>query len=128
MDAGDRFSLSELLLDRQIFDVDGEAVGKVDDVELTVPDDGGPPVATAVLCGPLALGPRIGGRLGRLWAALGQRLRPNDDPEPSRIPLHQVGPVDRTKVTLTVSRDQLDVDRVRDWTRDHIIAPIPGSG
>jgi hypothetical protein len=128
MDAGDRFSADELLLDRQIFDVDGEAAGKVDDLELTESADGGPPVLTAILTGPLALGPRIGGRIGAWWAAVGRRLRPNDDPQPNRIPAHQVGRVSRTELRLTVSRDRLDSDRLRDWTRDHIVGPIPGSG
>jgi hypothetical protein len=102
-------------------------VGKVDDLELAVPDDGGPPVLTAILCGPTALGPRIGGRFGQWWAAIGRRLRPNDESYPNRIPIHQVGKVDRTKLTLTVSRDRLDADRMRDWTRDHIVGRIPGA-
>jgi hypothetical protein len=127
MQTDDQFSLSELLLDRQIFDVDGEAVGKVDDVELTPSADGGPPVLTAILCGPLAFGSRIGGRPGRWWAAVARRLRPRDDPQPSRIPLHEVDHVDRREMRLNVSRDRLDADRLRDWVRDHIIGPIPGS-
>lgn len=122
-----RFSLVGLLLDRQIYDVDGEAVGKVDDVEITEPEGGGPPVLTAILCGPLALGPRIGGRVGRWWTAVGRRLRPGGDPYPNRIPINQVERVDRREVRLTVSRDVLDADRMRDWVRDHIIGRIPGS-
>lgn len=122
-----RFSLVGLLLDRQIYDVDGEAVGKVDDVEITEPEGGGPPVLTAILCGPLALGPRIGGRVGRWWTAVGRRLRPGGDPYPNRIPINQVDRVDRREVRLTVSRDVLDADRMRDWVRDHIIGRIPGS-
>jgi hypothetical protein len=127
MQADDRFSLMELLIDRQIVDVDGLQTAKVDDVEFDVPPDGGQPVLTAILAGPLALGPRIGGRLGAWWAAMGQRLRPNDDPRPNRIPIDQVARLNRTELALTVSRDVLDVDRLRDWTRDHLIAPIPGS-
>jgi sporulation protein YlmC with PRC-barrel domain len=122
----DHFSVAELLLDRQIFDVDGEAIGKVDDIELTE-NEGGPPVLTAILCGPLALGPRIGGPLGRWWAAIGRRYRPGSSSYPTRIPMNQVGRVDRREVRLTVSRDVLDADRFRDWVRDHIIGRIPGS-
>ncbi len=127
MDAGKRFSADEMLLDRQIFDADDQPLGKVDDLELTLPDGGGPPVLTAILCGPTALGPRIGGRIGQWWAAVGRRLRPSDEPYPNRIPLDQVGKVDSTRLTLTVSRDVLDADRMRDWTRDHIIGRIPGA-
>lgn len=123
-----QFFADELLLDRQIFDVDGLPVGKVDDIEMTEDPDGGPPVLTAILTGPLALGPRIGDTIGRWWAAVGRRLRPNDDPHPNRIPISQVADVDRAQLRLTVSRDRLDADRLRDWTRDHIIEPIPGSG
>jgi hypothetical protein len=127
MRSDERVSANEMLLDRQIFDVDGEPVGKIDDLEFAEPDGGGPPVLTAFLSGPTALGPRIGGRIGLWWGAFGRRLRPADDPYPNRIPLNKVDEVDRTKVTLRVSRDELDADRFRDWTRDHIIGRIPGS-
>jgi hypothetical protein len=128
MRADERFSADELLLDRQIFDADGLPVGKVDDLELTEDPGGGPPVLTAILTGPLALGPRIGDRIGGWWAAIGRRLRPNDDPYPNRIPLTRVDRVDRRELVLTVSRDRIDADRLRDWTREHLIGPIPGSG
>jgi hypothetical protein len=128
MRADRELSADELLLDRQILDVDGEAVGKVDDLELTEPPDGGAPVLTAFLSGPTALGPRIGGRLGLWWASIGRRLRPVDADYPNRIPINQVEAVDRTEVRLSVSRDVLDADRFRDWTRDHIIGRIPGAG
>lgn len=128
MDAGERFSADDFLLDRPIFDVDGEPIGMIDDLELTDPGDGGAPVLTALLCGPAALGPRIGGSLGRWWAAIGRRLRPNDEPYPNRIAINLVGKVDRAEIVLTESRDRLDADRFRDWTRDHIIGRIPGAG
>ncbi|MFC0531955.1 hypothetical protein [Phytohabitans kaempferiae] len=123
-----RFTADELLLDRQIYDVDGAAVGKVDDLELTEPDDGGEPYISALLCGPTALGPRIGGRLGIWWAAIGRRMRPKDDPYPNRIPAEDIDYADRLQLRLRVSRDQLDADRFRDWTRDHIIGRLPGAG
>lgn len=128
MKADSELSADEMLLDRQIFDVDGAAIGKIDDLELTEPGDGGAPVLTAFLCGPTALGPRIGGRLGLWWAAIGRRLRPTDEAYPNRIPIGKVDCVDRAQVRLTVSRDVLDADRFRDWTRDHIIGRIPGAG
>lgn len=128
MKADREVSADELLLDRQIIDVDGEALGKIDDLELTEPSDGGAPVLTALLSGPTALGPRIGGRLGRWWAAVGRRLRPTDEEYPNRIPIDDVDCVDRTQVRLSVSRDWLDADRFRDWTRDHIVGRIPGAG
>lgn len=128
MKADRELSADEMLLDRQILDVDGAALGKIDDLELTEPDGGGPPVLTALLSGPTALGPRIGGRLGKWWAAIGRRLRPTDEAYPNRITIDLVERLDRTEVRLSVSRDVLDPDRFRDWTRDHIIGRIPGAG
>jgi hypothetical protein len=83
--------------------VGGEPLGKIDDLELTEPPDGGAPVLTALLCGPTALAPRIGGRLGAWWGAIGRRLRPTDEEYPNRIPIRQVASVDRFEVRLTVS-------------------------
>lgn len=51
------------LLDRQVVDVDGRLVAKVDDVELTVGEDGSL-VPTGILVGLPALLPRFGPRLG----------------------------------------------------------------
>lgn len=50
------------LLDRQIVDLDGRLVGKVDDVELT--EDGPDLVPTGLMVGSAALAPRFGRRLG----------------------------------------------------------------
>ncbi|WP_213455165.1 hypothetical protein [Rhizomonospora bruguierae] len=102
-----RLWVNELLLDRQIFDVDGEPVGKVDDLEFTVPDDGGPPVLTAFISDTAALGPRIGGRLGAWWLAIGRRFQARADRDPYRVPTALVEDVDRTEVRLTVPRYRL---------------------
>jgi hypothetical protein len=123
-----RFSANDLLLDREILDVHGTAVGKIDDLELTEPDGGGPPVLTAFLHGPTALGPRIGGLLGAAWSALGRRLHPAADPEPHRVPLRLVDTLDRAHIRLSVPVDELPVNRFRYWARDTLIGPIPGSG
>nr|WP_221247406.1 hypothetical protein [Gordonia humi] len=101
------------LLDRQILDATREPVGVVDDV---VFDDGGgdgPPRVAALLTG-RALIDRILG----------------DVPEPSRLTsvdarlLEDVGVV----VSLSAGDDELgDVGWVERWTRDHVVARIPGS-
>ena len=49
---------------------------------------------TALLCGPTAFGPRIGGRLGTWWQAIGRRLRPVTDPYPNRIPTELIDHVE----------------------------------
>jgi len=124
----DIVTANDMLLDRQIFDRDGVEVGKVDDIEVTFPDDGGPPVLSALLCGPTALGPRLGGRLGTWWTAIGRRLRPGDEPYPNRIPAELITKFDRHEVRLSASARELPTNRLRDWTREHIVSRIPGSG
>ncbi len=81
-----RYDLHLHLLDRQIVDPDGRMVAKVDDLELTeAADEPGTYYVTGILVGPLALGPRLGGRLGHWMAAVAKRLSPDPDPEPKRI-------------------------------------------
>ena len=70
------------LLDRQLVDRDGRLAGKVDDLELELPEGGGPPLVTAVLAGPGALGRRIGGRLGAFVEAAANRLRDGEPAPP----------------------------------------------
>jgi hypothetical protein len=100
------------LLDRQLVDVDGEPVGKVDDLELTEQADG-PPFVSAILSGPGALGPRLG-RWGR-W--LGRT---------HRLPLALVNKIG-TCVELVASADDLATRDAERWTSEHVIGHIPGS-
>lgn len=118
--------VNDLLLDRQLFDCNGEPVGKVDDLEFTDTADG-PPVLTAILTGPLAFGPRLGGVLGLLWYAVAKRLRVEAGAGPRRIPMRLVDQVDRTAITLSVARDDLEAGGLSEWTREKIIGRIPGS-
>jgi sporulation protein YlmC with PRC-barrel domain len=94
------------LLDRQVVDADGLMVCKVDDVELTVFDDGVPGV-TALLAGSAALVPRYGDRgLGRVLHDFWRRLGPTeaDRDDPYRIDLELVDRLD-SAVHLKVGRD-----------------------
>jgi hypothetical protein len=100
------------LLDRQLVDVDGEPVGKVDDLELTEQADGAPFVS-AILSGPGALGPRFG-RWGR-WLAPTHRL--------NFSLVRKVG----TCVELVASADDLATRDAERWTGQHVIGHIPGS-
>jgi sporulation protein YlmC with PRC-barrel domain len=113
------------LLDRQILDRDGQPVGKVDDVELTVDDDGTAHVA-ALLVGQQALGRRIGGWLGRCVENTARRLAPEPDPAPERIPIDLVATVD-SAVNLSVRRELLTDPPLETWLREHLIARIPGA-
>ena len=94
------------LLDRQVVDIDGRLVCKVDDLELIQVGSGDIGV-TALLSGPAALVPRLAdGRLGRRlhdhWRRLGEPHLDHDDPY--RIDLALVGHLG-SGVELTVPRE-----------------------
>ena len=113
------------LLDRQIVDKDGCLVGKVDDVELEIPDDGGLPVVRAILCGPLALGPRIGGRLGVWFVAVGRRARARWGGEPIRIGFGAVADAGAV-IKLTITAEQAGARSLEQWCADKVITRLPG--
>lgn len=124
--AGRKMDLGLNLLDCQIVDKDGEPCGNVDDVELEWPDGGGPPVVVALLSGPGALGPRIGGRLGRSIAALHARLT-HGKPEPARVSIGVVGRITH-QVEVIVTAADLETAEFQHWVLDNVIAKIPGAG
>jgi sporulation protein YlmC with PRC-barrel domain len=113
----------QTLLDRLLIASDGENVGMVDDLELSSDPQ---PILTAILCGPTALGPRIGGRVGAWWLAIGRRLRPTADPYPTRIPIQTVKTIDHRGITLDVTAEELGRSRLHSWTLDKIIRRLPG--
>jgi sporulation protein YlmC with PRC-barrel domain len=114
------------LLDRQIIDSQGRLAGKVDDLELTELDDGSF-VVSAILTGPGALGPRLGGRLGAAVANAFERLHPDTHPEPARISFGVVKDLG-THISLTIDTDAIALNRTEHWVRDRLIARIPGAG
>jgi hypothetical protein len=116
---------NSVLLDRLLISADGEDVGVVDDLELS---DAGEPELTAFLSGPTAFGPRLGGRLGVWWLAIGRRLRPSNDPRPNRVPVELVKSVDRRGITLNADADDLPTRRLHSWALTKVIGRIPGNG
>jgi hypothetical protein len=115
------------LLDRQLIDTDGRLAGKVDDLELEVPEGGGPPTVTAILAGPGALSRRVGGRFGAWLEAVANRLRDGDDQHPARVSFAVVKRID-SGIELSVPKSELETNRLEAWTRDHLIGHIPGAG
>jgi sporulation protein YlmC with PRC-barrel domain len=112
------------LFDRQVVRADdGRLVCKVDDLE-TALDEHGRPYVTAILTGPLALGPRIGGVIGRLIVATTELFRAEEDPAPQRIAMALVSDIGSA---IQVGGDPQEPALER-WARQNIIAPIPGSG
>ena len=124
MAAGRELDLHLHLMDRQVIDTDGRMVCKVDDLELRLDEDGRPYV-TAILAGPRALGPRIGGRLGRWIGAIATRLA--GSPDPPRIDFGLVVDIG-SAVTVARGHGGLPVAALEQWVDEHLIARIPGSG
>ena len=123
--AGRRYDAALHLLDRQIVDPDGRLVAKVDDVELQEAADGRLVVA-ALLTGPGALGPRLGGRIGEWVVAVWRRLHPSPEPAPGRIPISDVVGV-ASAIHVGRRRTALAVDGLERWTYDHVVSRLPGS-
>lgn len=112
------------LLDRQILTSEGRMVGKVDDVELELRDDGRLYV-TALLSGPGALGPRLGGALGTIVRSAWSRL--SGRAEPARVSWSHVAHL-TSAVELAVPAETVRIDGFENWVRDRFIAALPGSG
>ena len=115
------------LLDRQLVDRNGRLCGKVDDLELTGPDENGDRYVSAILCGPGALLTRMKRRrLGRwLRRIVGSEFRSSRE-DPVRIPFSLVSDIGN-HVTLAMDSEQVATFAAERWTRDHIIGHIPGS-
>lgn len=113
-------------LDHQMLDRDGTPCGNVDDLELELPADGSNPRVVAILSGPMALGPRIGGTLGRWIGALGKTLHPHEFPEPARIEIRSVTKVG-SAVELDTLASEMDTYRSEQWVLEHLIGRIPGA-
>jgi hypothetical protein len=116
------------LLDRQLVDVDGQPVAKIDDLELEASDaPGARPTVSAVLCGPAALGARFGRSPRALFEALRGLLRDSRPTPPVAISFDlvtEIGPA----VKLAARRDDLPVTAVDEFLGEHVIGHIPGAG
>ncbi|MER7168060.1 hypothetical protein ABT336_18580 [Micromonospora sp. NPDC000207] len=119
-----RMQLGQHLLDRQIVDADGLLVGKIDDIEFAVADDG-TVFVDALLTGTGVLGQRIGGVVGRLLIRVADRLR-DRQPSAVRIRYPLVERVD-SAVRLRVRLDELPPAPLEEYLRRRLIDRIPGS-
>jgi sporulation protein YlmC with PRC-barrel domain len=124
--AGRVLDLGLHLLDRQVLDTDGGMVCNVDDLELTVPEDGGPPYVSAILCGPAALGPRLGGLLGRWLVASSRLLGRRHDEAPDRVPFALVNDIG-SSVVISRSRQELGILGAEDTAREYVVERLPGA-
>ena len=121
-------SLRMTLLDKQLVDADRLPIGRIDDMEIELPAEGGRPRVTALLTGAQALGERLGSGLGRRLAGSARRLRgPGGDDRPARV---EPGTVRRLEpfVELGVSFADLgDVAGLERWLAQRV-ERVPGAG
>jgi hypothetical protein len=110
------------LLDRQVVDRDGKFVCKVDDLEFERGENGALYVAK-ILVGPRARAQRVGGRIGVWIRSIAERLATEPMPTIDIASVIEIG----RDVKVAASRDELDVDPLEDWVRDHIVSRVPGS-
>ena len=117
------------LLDQRIVDSQQRPVGRVDDLEIEIPRDGGEPEVVALLTGAQALGERLGGLTGRLMAGVAARLRTGAAPSrPVAVPAELVA-VDDNLVTLTVPiRELPQLMALERWLAHHVVEGLPGAG
>jgi hypothetical protein len=116
------------LLDKQIVDKDERLVGRVDDLELELPDDGGPPFVAHILTGAQALGERLGGVTGGAMAATARRLRLPGAQGPVRLDpalVDEVEPALRLRVPLGELPHVMALER---WLARNVVEGIPGAG
>ena len=125
MTAGRILLLHLHLLDRQVVGPDDRLVCKVDDVELE-PDEAGRLMVTAILVGPRALGPRLGGRLGRWLTAIADRLADDRGAGPHRVDMRVVTDIGST-IRVDRTREELGLAPLERWVDEHVVRRIPGS-
>ena len=114
------------LLDRQLVDRTGRLCGKVDDVELTEPDEVGNVYVAAIICGPGALLTRTGRRRLGAWLRRMNNIAFAGGEDAARVPFARVADIGN-HVTLSIDSEQVATFAVERWTRTHIISHIPGS-
>ena len=116
------------LLDRQIVAHDDKLAGCVDDLELTVSEDGNDVYVTALLSGPGTLAYRLGHRRFGRWLreAHWKVARPDDDDDPVRIPFNFVADIG-SHIQVALDAETTGSASLERWMRDHVVAHIPGS-
>jgi hypothetical protein len=128
MSAGRTLWAGMRLLDRQLVTNDGRLAGCIDDLELTASEDGNELYVTAILSGPGALAYRLRARrLGRWLRRANDLLSSDEHVDPTRIPFNVVADIG-SHVSLGCSHTDVGSDSLERWTRDHIVAHIPGAG
>jgi len=118
--------LARDVLDKQMVDLDGRKLGRVDGLVLRL-RRGGPPEVAAVLCGGAVLARRLGPRwVAALFRFFG-RFRPRGVPDEVRIPFSRVQRVG-IEVGLDVDAEHADTLAWERWLAQHVVGRVPGGG
>ena len=112
------------LLDSQIVDRDGEAMGCVDGIVMTWSADA-PPRVTHLELGGATLARRLPWPLKRMVGWLARTLTPRGG-EPYRIEVARIMHIGRN-IQLDIAAARSAARASERWVRDHIITRIPGS-
>jgi hypothetical protein len=113
------------LADRQLLDVHGRRVGKVDDLDLEL-DEHGVLWVRALHAGPGALGPRLHSVAARAWSRIVARVTPGSDHDATRIPIGVVADIG-LQIRLSVPADGLAVERSERTVRTLLVDHLPGA-
>ena len=113
------------LMDQQLIDAEERPVGRVDELELEIDEDGAARVV-ALRTGGAALGPRIGWWVGGVLTRSCDRLAEHEASPPLPISdLEHVHP--RLQLTRPL-RELLGVAGLEGWLGVRLVSRIPGGG
>jgi hypothetical protein len=123
-----RLSVNLDLLDHQVTDAEKLPIGRVDDLEISVPEDGsgGEPLVTGLVLGAETAGHRIGGRVGAVMASASARLRDHAESGPPVVDVSRVEQVRPFVVLTDAFPDLPHIAGLEHWLRRHVLAPERG--
>ena len=124
----DDLSLRLDVIDRQMVDADDIPIGRVDDL-LADTAGAGALRFTSILTGAQAIGERLGGRRGRLMAAVARRLRaPAAGTGPTAVGCETIDEIGWELRLALPLRDLPHVAGLEHWLAEHVVGPFPRSG
>lgn len=117
------------LLDQEILDRDDLPIGRVDDIELDLGDRDAAPEVSRLLVGSRALGPRIGGLLGRWISASAAKMADQDDASAAAgFGPELVGEIEPMIKLDAGFEDLPELAGLERWLRRRFVERLPGTG